>query len=575
MTLPPVTSPPETLPLGPPDPPPPAKTAPLSPKAAAGGEGRFDFLDRAAAQPAAQPLPRPGSSPPPPEPATGPALPPRTAAPPLSAALPADRLREPPATPLATSRHADGPLKTRFALAIVLLALVSALPVGSNRPLAWACLACLIGLIGAAYMLATQQRSPDAPLRLAPFAALLGLAALQPLWGLVQTLPLGGLAQGLALPADLPEALRPRTLSLDPRASLLAALRMATHICFFALALDLMTRPDRVLRALSWLFIGITLTAAYGMTALTVLGDIGPWGAKRYYLGFATGPFVNRNSFASFLGMGLVIGLALVMELRSRPKMRRQRRHGFLTEDGLRYALHGVALGLIFATLLATGSRMGLLASLSGGAVTLWLMQRASGPAAPASIAAPPIAAPPPPAAGRWAMARALLPLALVLALVSPFLAIPLERSLFAKADFPIRLSIFADSVARIAERPLLGYGLDAFPLAFELGRSGGGLDARIYTDAHSTYLENWVEGGLIFGSVPLVAAGIYVGRLRRALRLRRGHSVSSAAAAGVLTLAALHSLVDFSFEIEANVLILCLICAMGIAEQSRRKPAP
>ncbi|MFN3606940.1 MAG: hypothetical protein ACK4SS_07060, partial [Cypionkella sp.] len=90
----------------------------------------------------------------------------------------------------------------------------------------------------------------------------------------------------------------------------------------------------------------------------------------------------------------------------------------------------------------------------------------------------------------------------------------------------------------------------------------------------HSTYLENWVEGGVIFGSAMIVAALIYLRHLAHMAAQPARPAVPTAAACGVLALAAAHSLVDFSFEIEANVIILTIILAIGAAPFQRRSAA-
>jgi O-antigen ligase len=531
------------------------QTAPAAPEATA---PRFAFLDRLGEEIAA---PRPAAE-------TGAPPSEGTAPPPAATADQHARLRaamrqvsgpgDAPATPRLLHDHRTP--KSVFAWFLVALVLLAPLPVGSNRPLPWTAMAIAIGLLGLIYMLFAARRMPHAPLRLGGLGALVALALAQPLWGLVQTLPLGSFAEGLTLPADLPPALRPATISLDPGSTLIAALRMAGHAAFFLLALDLMTRPERLLRTMRALFWGITGYAVYGMVALSLLGDTGLWGAKEAYLGYATGPFTNRNSFASFLGIGLILGIALLRELQRRPRMRRPRRHGPLTENGLRFALYGTGMAIVLATLLATGSRMGIAASLAGAVVTFVLMRSPAGDSATSATDAATGARP-----GRVLAGIAIL-LVAAGALTLLFGTTLIERSLFLERAFDMRFAIFAQALEMIGQRPLLGYGLDAFPRAFELGRPDSFLNGFIYTDAHSTYLENWVEGGLIFGSVPVVLGAFYLLRLRAALQHRARQIAASAAAAGVFTLAALHSLADFSFEVEANVLLLCLICAMGVS---------
>lgn len=465
-----------------------------------------------------------------------------------------------PAPEFAPGSQDSRRFKAVFAFLLVFVTLLAPLPIGSNRPLPWATIAFLVGTLGLAYTLFNLRRS-SAPLRLRGAVPIIAVALLQPLWGLVQALPLGDLVQSLSFPVALPEALHPRTISIDPTSSLIAALRITGNVAFFLLAFDLMSRPERLLSVMRLLYWGIVGYALYGLAALVLLGDTGLWGPKEAYIGFATGPFTNRNSFASFLGMGMVLGTALAMELLLRPKMRRPRRHGFLSEAGLHLLVYQLGFVVLSATLLATGSRMGLFASMIGVIVTFVLARR--GGAAQAE----------PRKAPTWQRALpAIGVLAGLGALAVLFGAGVIERGLFIERALQIRLDIFRQAWELILQRPLLGYGLDAFPRAFEIGRPDSFLDAFIYTDAHSTYLENWAEGGLIFGSAPLLAGGLYLLRLRHALRSRGPHIAASVAAAGVVALAAVHSLVDFSFEIEANLLLLCLVCAMGISQLTVRR---
>lgn len=460
----------------------------------------------------------------------------------------------------ASGRVSKGP----FGLILVALVLLAPLPVGLNRPHLWAIGATVLGLFGVVYMGRMSWGGRALAPGLRQFWPLMALALLQPLWALVQALPLGSFAGALSLPVALPPALHPATISLDPNASLLGAMRLVGHILFFLLALDLMTRPERVMQVMRWLFWGMVGWAVYGMVALTVLGDLSLWGEKTQYQAFATGPFVNRNSFAAFLGMGAVLGVARLYELRAQPRLRRERRHGFLTETGLRRLMHVAGLALIVVALLSTGSRMGVAASLVAMGVTALILRRTL---------------PQTDAAARGAqLPKGLIAVFVVAALAGVAVVFGqqlAERAIFTEGDSVARMQIYAVALDLIATRPLIGFGLDAFPLAFELARPDTFVTAFTYADAHSSYLENWAEGGLIFGSVPLAVGAIYARRLLVALRAGGRTAAASAAAAGVLSLALLHSLVDFPFEIEANLLLLCLICAMGVAADPPRPDTP
>lgn len=140
-------------------------------------------------------------------------------------------------------------------------------------------------------------------------------------------------------------------------------------------------------------------------------------------------------------------------------------------------------------------------------------------------------------------------------------------RFLSGPRDLEIRAGIWQSAARLVAERPLTGFGLDSFALAFPAARSAAAFDASSYADAHSTYLENWAEAGLIFGSAPLVAGLLALSALLGRWRRARGAARAlPAAALGALLLAALHSSVDFPFEMEANLMLLVAILGLALA---------
>lgn len=86
-----------------------------------------------------------------------------------------------------------------------------------------------------------------------------------------------------------------------------------------------------------------------------------------------------------------------------------------------------------------------------------------------------------------------------------------------------------------------------------------------VWEKAHSNYLSLWAEAGLVAGSLPLLAGLIAAAALaRHALSRRPGHALAIAGL-GALALAALHSTVDFSLEIQANLFLLAALVALGL----------
>lgn len=409
-----------------------------------------------------------------------------------------------------------------------LLALVLFVPMaaGGNRPVVWMLVAAFIGglllLHGGVMLLSGRRVARRAP------ALLWGGAALALYAGL----------QSQPLPTWFPERPASGYLSTDPDASFIAAIRIASYLGFFFLVQQVAGSAQRVMRLLWWLGAGVFAHAIWALAALSLLGDIALWGAKEAYQGMATGAFVNRNSLATFLAMGIAVVMVLAM-----------RRLGETAQQGrpaiAELMLPGLALLTMMAAVLATGSRMGLaaatLAALMAGAIMSW----------------------------KLALSRARTMLLLMLAglLALPvFGAVAVDRLIFSIAELGPRLSLYQQVAAMIAANPLWGVGADAFASAFEIAHGPGLSGDLIWHLPHNSYLTNWVEMGLFFGSLPLLI-GLYLGIwLIRCIRRRTQFFAPPVAALAALAAASLHSILDFSLEFQGNTLLLIFLLGLSTA---------
>ena len=275
--------------------------------------------------------------------------------------------------------------------------------------------------------------------------------------------------------------------------------------------------------------------------------------AKKYYLDSATGTFINRNHFATFLAMALPVALVLAI---SSPREGRGRRVRSWREravdasgsDILR-VLAVVASALIWMGLLLSHSRGGLLAAIAGTAVVL-VRYRGS-------------------RAARWTGALGVVVLGILLTLEMS--QAPGERFLTVRDEIfgrTGRPAVWRDALGLVSARPLLGYGYGTFESAFPSVQSGE-IDLR-FDHAHNDWLEWATEGGL-----PLLAAAValYALALRGTARsLSPGFSAAFAIASrGALIALGLHAMWDFSLRIPA-VAVTCAVL-MGIA-LARTEPA-
>ncbi|QDZ10707.1 O-antigen ligase family protein [Devosia ginsengisoli] len=422
-------------------------------------------------------------------------------------------------------------------LAVLVLAPI---PFGSARPVFWGLAAIFVGLWTAAYMAAILATGQVLRIGLNKFGAQALLASLFCLWLIVQMLPVGmsaiQLGDGLSLPIP--------TISLAPGATLLMLIRQLTYGLFFFLVLQISANENRRQRLFDLLLGMIVAYGVYGLVALhsgdTILG-LNKWA----YSGYATGTFVNRNSFATFLAMGAVIAAARFGKVLS---------DGASTcpDDGKPHhlssnlPLYGLAFVWLVMVVLQTGSRMGFFVTAMGAALALALTLRRN---ASASIVAlvPPV----------------LLILALTMLLYGGTL---FERLGQLDATSDARWDLYRQTWQLIMQRPLTGFGGGAFELAFPLVHQAPVNSDLIWSKAHSSYLALWAELGLVFGSLPLIAIALIGLRLAVAVIRKRGHLESQAIALGVLAVGGVHSLVDFSLEIPANTFVFLALLAAGAA---------
>ena len=446
--------------------------------------------------------------------------------------------------------HGVGRLKTRLAAALALLAVASAVPLASNRPSWWLLWTAVLGLLGAVHQIATFRVVTNGPARLRPFAVYFLLAALVPVWAILQAQPFAGLLpQGLlAVPSGM-AALAGRAISAVPDASQLGALRFVGYLILLALVIDVSSRRERVGLISRLLFLGIFLQAVWALVALKLLGDIAPFSEKTAYLGMATGTFVNRNSLATFLGFGLILGVSLIGRRFEGPEIRTSRPRGAFEKLGAEGRLVLVAMLIILLALLATQSRLGTAASMTGLAVTSLVLLGYHGRL---SVGL-----------GLGIVLGGVILIGGAVVFTGAGLS---DRALFSEADSTTRFDLYHQILGMIALRPWTGFGFDGFGPAFEAFRAPPLNGAETFDLAHDSYLMLWSELGLVVGSLPpllLAAAGVL---LVRRLRRGDGFAANAAGAIGVLVLGALHSLGDFSLEMPANNYVLLVILGMGLA---------
>ena len=428
----------------------------------------------------------------------------------------------------------------RLAATLAVIIPLAAVPMASNRASIWLLWTALFAGMAAVVLLHSPRLRPGWRPRFTEQRLPLFLALILPLWAAIQLIPFPA-EDGSAAP-----------LSVLPLAGPSGILRFFGYLFLAAMVIEIASRRTRVLSTATIIFAGVVLQAVWALVALHLLDDFSLWGPKTAYEGVATGTFINRNSLATFLALGLVLGAGLLAERAAPDGIRTARPGRTLTSRlGIKGLLLLVGMGFILMALVATQSRLGLVAALVGLGVTVLLIRRASG------LSAVRIGA---------ETAGLLMAAAAVAALLGGGLS---DRLIFLFSDGESRLTIYRQTLDLIAQRPFAGHGMDAFGTAFE-GVRAPPLDAPVTYDlAHNSYLMLWSEFGLIAGSAPLLALLVVAVRLLRRMGDDRGFPGIAIGALGGLAVAAVHSLGDFSLEVPANTYLFTAMLALGLGRRN------
>jgi O-antigen ligase len=278
----------------------------------------------------------------------------------------------------------------------------------------------------------------------------------------------------------------------------------------------------------------IVACAAYGLLVHLAGWETIGWLAKTAYVGDVTGTFVNRNSFATYANLGIVIAVALLAQpfLGARGLTDVRRITVELVEQLLnRRWLLVAALALLIMASLQSHSRGGMLSLGLSLVLLLFLLFLATRPRALAALAV------------------AAVGLGAGWGLLAVSGGVTLERLNQIDANYDLeaagRLTYWQISLEMVRDRPWQGYGYGSFEPAFAQHRDER-FDERV-DKAHNTYVEHLVELGvpatLLLYAGPLLLFAYCL----RGVFLRRHGQVYPLAAVGATLLVGSHALVDFS----------------------------
>ena len=331
-----------------------------------------------------------------------------------------------------------------------------------------------------------------------------------------------------------------------------------SHLLLYAAYGMLVFVVTQTLRRSSQFELLAKLFTGYGavVASFAVLQGLAPNG-RLYWIrvseqgGYIYGPYVNHNHYAGLMEMLTPFPLVLAATR--------------FTDGNRKIAVAGIA-ALMAGSIFLSGSRGGMAAFVAQMVVLgVFLVRKRE---------------------GSW---KQPLMLGAFLAMVIVFLVwmgsneltqrlISIHSEAREEISGGTRLTIDRDCLRMLVKRPLLGWGLGAFPIVYPEFRS-------FYTNffvnqAHNDYLQLLVETGLAGFSI---AIWFLVLVFRRAAGKLKNWTES---ASGAMTVAALlgcvgilvHSFLDFNLQIPANAALFYVLCAIAasapLQESQRRRVA-
>ncbi|MBK1705932.1 O-antigen ligase family protein [Halochromatium glycolicum] len=439
------------------------------------------------------------------------------------------------------------------------LLVLSPLPFGSVYAVWPALYGVVVALAVVSFVLQRRHRGRGITLPQPPVVAASALALGVILWGYTQGLP--GLFPGLEHPAwaqtrsllERPELAG--ALSLVPERSLQVATHFLTFLVFAWLAFWL-CRRGRNRELLLRLFIAAqTSYAVYGLVVYFAGFESFLWFDDIVGADLVRSTFINRNNYATYVGLGTLTALALILrylrQLASRETDRRARLRSFIEDVSTTGWPLVIAAVVCFLALLLSESRMGLVAFLAGLTLLLsgWSLRLPTG--------------------RTRTLGLALVSLPLVLLALNLFLSGDQTAARFAHLfeNGDLRFEGYALMQEAIDERPLLGYGLGSFESAFRLVRDE--TIPAILRRGHNDYLELVMELGWPATIALMGAFALLLGTALVMSAQRQELELALLFVAATVQVG-LHALVDFSMQMPAVVLAYLFLAgaAFGSAPQ-------
>jgi len=322
----------------------------------------------------------------------------------------------------------------------------------------------------------------------------------------------------------------PRCISVNRAASRSMLFLIVSYAIAFIVTINVIRRRSQIARLVTAMVVVGFIVAMIG-----ILGEAAPNGKIMWFRdppsgAISFGPFVNRNHFAGYMVMSVLVALGMLVGTRNREKR----------------ILLGFASAMMMASVLVSASRGGAFSLVVGGIVFGLLMLSARS------------------ARRNVAPVAVVCGLALVAAValgIQPLLS--RAAGIAAPAGEEYRLGVWKDATRIIAGFPILGVGLGGFRSIFPMYKT---LPVQLtFTHVENDYLQLVVEMGIVGFTIGMAFIAVIVRYVMKSLTLKRSTYTRgiiiglSAAAAAMLV----HSMFDFNLHVPSNGLLFALILGL------------
>ena len=360
-------------------------------------------------------------------------------------------------------------------------------------------------------------------------------------WTFIQTieLPSGWLANPAWSAARDLAGVQYAAISVEPADTLASILWVALPFVTFLTGLLLCDTDQRARKVLAGLGLSAGAIAVFGLMQFSLFPNVLIVIEKHAYLDSLTAVFVNRNTAATFLGVGTLLMLTLVRDIArsfSDYPPGEPGRNILL----LRSWIYILLLCACFTALMLTRSRAGIFATFIAALIYFpWLVVNWNG--SRRSLKPVP----------RWRSTLTLISaIAFVVLLLAVFAGQAILRAQERLLEDDDRFCFLPGIWRAISDHWLTGTGLGTFRTVFSAYRDPACGIFKVFDRAHNFYLEGFLGLGILF-PVTVILAFSVLGRVfwhGLAQRRRLRHYVLLGLAATVLV--ALHAAVDFSLQI-------------------------